>query len=198
VAVEAPLLYTGREAKGSPGVHCIQGPARAGSSTPSFWRHVCGWVGGLGGGGSCVASFPLLGADRHTCECVCPSVCSRRVCPQIVFSGVKEGRDADGLTVEVDSFAMSVPWTLRADSSKARDAWLAALLDHRASLYMNGTLQKRGKVTRQWKQRYVLLVGPDLHWSKGESKRWLGKVGRTYQGTVRVCACVCMCVCVCV
>ena len=92
---------------------------------------------------------------------------------QIVYSSVKE---VDGLTLQVDSFASPEPWTLRAGSREDRDRWLGALQANRATLYMNGTLMKRAKVTKRWKSRYVLLVGPDLHWSKGESKPWRGSV----------------------
>ncbi len=97
----------------------------------------------------------------------------RATCLQIVFSSAKE---TDELGFQVDSFAAPEPWLLRAASRAERDSWLAALRDHRAQLYMNGTLMKRGKVTKRWKFRYVLLVGPDLHWSRGESKPWLGTV----------------------
>ncbi len=93
-----------------------------------------------------------------------------------MISRAQASDDANGVEFSVDSFSAPLPWLLRAATRRDRDAWMKALGTHSATLYMNGVLQKKARITKRWKLRYLLLVGPDLHWAKGESKKWLGQV----------------------
>lgn len=121
----------------------------------------CAWVCARTVGGRVLTAWS---ARRAVCRvCVCQVVCSRVTSP------------GDDAALKVESAAGDCVW-LRFSTGSEAATWLAVLQRWQGALYLNGGLDKRARLRRTWKKRYMMLAGPDLHWSASEGAAWLGRV----------------------
>jgi hypothetical protein len=55
-------------------------------------------------------------------------------------------------------------------------AWLEACRLWEGKFYLNGSLGKLSRHRKKWKNRFLLLCGPDLQWASKEGSPWRGRV----------------------